>query len=269
MKTAASGVKPALPPARTARTRRSPARWSTHRERCQQCGRCIEACYAGALFLYGRAVSVASLMAELRQDEDFYRASGGGITLSGGEPLAQAGFAIELLRQCQAEGFATALDTCGSVPWATLEAALPYTDLVLYDLKPLDPAIHKQFTGVSNAVILENLRRLDRIRRAGRNPDPTDPRRDGWRQPGCGLCLSENTPAPGAGAAAALSPHGWQQVQAAGVSKIVCPKSRHLQAAKCRPPRASCGAAVVQLSWNNFRSEFCHEQHRLSGVGHI
>lgn len=132
-----------------------------HRERCQLCGRCLEACYAGALFMYGREVSVDTLMAELRQDEDFYRASGGGITLSGGEPLAQAGFAIELLRQCKSEGFSTALDTCGYVPWATLAAALAYTDLVLYDLKPLDPAIHKQYTGVSNAVILDNLRRLD------------------------------------------------------------------------------------------------------------
>ena len=132
-----------------------------HREYCELCGDCREACYADALFMYGRKVSVAEVMAELRQDEDFYRASGGGVTLSGGEPLAQPKFAIDLLRQCKAEGFSTALDTSGYAPWSALEAALAYTDLFLYDLKPLDPEYHKQSTGVSNALILENLRRLD------------------------------------------------------------------------------------------------------------
>ena len=131
------------------------------RDRCTQCGQCMEACYANALFLYGRTVSVGEVMAELRQDEDFYRASGGGITLSGGEPMLQAAFSTAVLRQCKLEGFHTALDTCGNIPWVVLESALPYTDLVLYDLKHLDPAQHRRYTGASNTLLLDNLRRLD------------------------------------------------------------------------------------------------------------
>jgi pyruvate formate lyase activating enzyme len=134
-----------------------------HHERCDQCGRCREACYADALFLYGRQVSVAEVMAELRQDAAFYRESGGGVTLSGGEPLAQANFATTLLRQCKAEGFSTALDTCGAIPWPILSDALAYTDLVLYDLKPIDPELHRQTTGMSNSLVLENLRRIDQL----------------------------------------------------------------------------------------------------------
>jgi pyruvate formate lyase activating enzyme len=132
-----------------------------HREKCETCGLCVEACYAGALQIYGREVSLSVLMDELRRDMDFYRSSGGGVTLSGGEPLAQAPFATALLRQCKEEGISTALDTCGSVPWTVLEAALPYTDLVLYDLKPVDADVHQRYTGVDNQRILDNLRRLD------------------------------------------------------------------------------------------------------------
>jgi len=102
-------------------------------------------------------------MAELRQDAAFFNGSGGGVTLSGGEPLAQPQFATALLRQCKTEGFSTALDTCGAIPWPTLADALAYTDLVLYDLKPIDPELHRQTTGVSNRLILENLRQMDQL----------------------------------------------------------------------------------------------------------
>ncbi len=92
-----------------------------HRELCQQCGRCLEVCYAGALFQYGRALGLKELMDALRQDADFFAASGGGVTLSGGEPLVQPQVAVELLRRCKAEGLHTALDTCGQVAWRMLE----------------------------------------------------------------------------------------------------------------------------------------------------
>ncbi len=131
-----------------------------HPELCTQCGRCLEACYAGALLQYGRQVSIAEVMETVRQDRDFYLDSGGGVTLSGGEPLAQPAFAIALLRQCKTEGFHTALDTSGFASWPILEAALSYTDLVLYDLKVLDTQQHRGQTGVDNTLILENLRRL-------------------------------------------------------------------------------------------------------------
>lgn len=133
-----------------------------HPERCELCAKCLEACYTGALFQYGQETSVDEVMAVLRQDAEFYQASGGGVTLSGGEPLAQERFAIALLRQCKAEGFHTALDTSGQVPWAVIAAALPYTDLVLYDLKHLDPQQHRYYTGIGNTLILDNLRSLDR-----------------------------------------------------------------------------------------------------------
>jgi pyruvate formate lyase activating enzyme len=134
-----------------------------HRERCTLCGQCLEACYAEAIYQYGRTVSVNEIMAELRLDREFYAVSGGGITLSGGEPLLQAEFSTALLRQCKLEGFHTALDTCGNIAWTAFEHILPYTDLVLFDLKHLDPEQHRCYTGASNATLLENLRRLDQL----------------------------------------------------------------------------------------------------------
>ena len=131
-----------------------------HRERCQQCGRCVETCYAEALTLTGKTMTVGEVMAPIRQDVAFYAQSGGGVTLSGGEPLLQAEFAVALLRQCKQEGFHTALDTCGYAPWSAFESALPYVDMLLYDLKHADPESHRRYTGRSNQRILANLRRL-------------------------------------------------------------------------------------------------------------
>lgn len=131
-----------------------------HGERCTLCGRCVEACCSGALVMEGRRVTVEELMAQLRRDEPFYRDSGGGVTLSGGEPTLQHAFALALLRACKAEGLHTALDTSGLAPWRLLEALLPHTDLVLYDLKQIDGAGHREHTGRSNGRILANLERL-------------------------------------------------------------------------------------------------------------
>jgi len=132
------------------------------RNLCVLCGRCAASCYAEALVMAGQRLSVEDVMTVVRQDATFYTVSGGGVTLSGGEPLFQGAFATALLRQCNAEGFHTALDTCGHVRWAIMERALPYVDLVLYDLKHISPPRHQQYTGVSNRLILENLRRLSR-----------------------------------------------------------------------------------------------------------
>lgn len=131
-------------------------------ERCDLCGRCVEACYAEALVMYGREVTVEDVMAEVRKDAAFYERSGGGVTLSGGEPLMQADFTAALLRQCKAEGFHTALDTCGHAAWEAVEKALPHVDLVLYDVKYVDPDRHREQTGASNRRILANLRKLSR-----------------------------------------------------------------------------------------------------------
>ncbi|MEE8363370.1 MAG: glycyl-radical enzyme activating protein [Dehalococcoidia bacterium] len=127
---------------------------------CNLSGHCVEVCYSGALEIAGRSMSVAEVMAALCQDTAFYRESGGGVTLSGGEPLLQAEFATAVLRECAAAGIHTALDTCGQLQWKTFEDALPYTDLVLYDVKDMSPEGHRAGTGTSNERIVDNLRRL-------------------------------------------------------------------------------------------------------------
>ena len=111
--------------------------------------------------LCGRELSVEEVMAEVRRDAVFYESSGGGLTITGGEPMMQAGFACALAAAAKAEGISVALDTCGFAPWESFEAILPSVDLFLYDLKCIDEVRHHELTGVSNLVILDNLHRLD------------------------------------------------------------------------------------------------------------
>jgi pyruvate formate lyase activating enzyme len=105
-------------------------------------------------------MAVGQVMAEIEQDLLFYEQSGGGVTFSGGEPLMQPSFLRALLEACKAKGIHTALDTCGYAPWATIDALREDVDLFLYDLKLLNDAQHRRFTGVSNELILDNLRLL-------------------------------------------------------------------------------------------------------------
>jgi len=128
--------------------------------KCRLCGKCAEACFAGALELEGRDVTVEEVVEEVLRDRIFYETSGGGVTLSGGEPLMQADFAAEVLARCRAEALHTAVDTAANVPWDAFERTLPHTSLVLLDLKLLDEERHRVATGAGNALILENARRL-------------------------------------------------------------------------------------------------------------
>ena len=130
------------------------------RELCRGCGACAETCYAQALVLVGTWMTVAEVMAEVLRDAPFYATSGGGVTLSGGEPLLQPAFAAALLAACRAEGLHTAIETAAQLPWERLAAVLPLTDLVMMDIKHLDPARHRAATGADNARILANARRL-------------------------------------------------------------------------------------------------------------
>jgi pyruvate formate lyase activating enzyme len=130
---------------------------------CTCCGRCVEVCPAEARQLAGRPLSVEEVLREVMRDRMFYEQSGGGVTFSGGEPLTKAAFLREVLAQCQGRGIHTAVDTCGFAPWDHLEAVAAVTDLFLYDLKLIDDRRHRQFTGVSNALILDNLRRLSQV----------------------------------------------------------------------------------------------------------
>ena len=129
-------------------------------DRCTACGKCVSVCPAEALELFGESVTPESLLPKLLEDRDFYKESGGGVTLSGGECLLQADFCAELLRLLTAEGIHPAVDTCGFVPWESIENVLPYTDLFLYDVKEISEAGHLADTGRSNVLILDNLRKL-------------------------------------------------------------------------------------------------------------
>ncbi len=130
------------------------------RERCQACGACTEKCYAEALEMVGREATVEEVIAEVLKDKPFYETSGGGMTLSGGEPLAQAEFTLELLKRAKQESLHCCIETSGYAPYATLERILPYVDLFLYDIKETDGERHRELTGVSNEEILKNLERL-------------------------------------------------------------------------------------------------------------
>lgn len=127
---------------------------------CDACGRCAEACAKEALRVVGREMTVAEVMAEVEKDRAFYRRSGGGMTLGGGEPLAQHHFSAELLRAAREAYVHTALETSGYAPWGHLEAVLQHVDLLQFDLKHLVPARHRELTGRSNELVLRNLREV-------------------------------------------------------------------------------------------------------------
>ena len=132
------------------------------REVCNDCGECTAVCNAEALVVVGRRLGLAELMGEIRKDLAFYRRSGGGVTLGGGEVLLWAPFALLVLEACKAEGINTVAETCGYGDWPALESLIPHVDLFYYDLKHIDPEVHEQLTGVDNAPILANLSRLTR-----------------------------------------------------------------------------------------------------------
>lgn len=133
---------------------------ATDREKCVLSGACVQVCYAEAREMVGQEMTVAQVVAEIERDIAFYDQSGGGVTFSGGEPLLQRDFLLALLRACKEEEIHTAVDTCGFATWETLDSIRKHVDLFLYDLKLMDDARHRKFTGVSNELILKNLQRL-------------------------------------------------------------------------------------------------------------
>ena len=129
------------------------------RERCRLCGACVDACPRGALEICGRDYTPEELLPLVLRDEAFY-ASGGGVTVSGGEPLLYAEAVGRLFELLHGRAIRTALDTCGEVPFEAFARVLPATDLVLFDIKGMDPVRHRENTGRDNARIHENLRQL-------------------------------------------------------------------------------------------------------------
>lgn len=127
---------------------------------CEACGNCVNVCYTDALTMCGKRWDAQELVARLTLDRGIMQSSGGGVTLSGGEPLLQDAFTAEVLRQVKAAGIHTTVETAGHVPWNAFEKVIPYTDLFLYDVKHMDSATHKRGTGSDNTRIVDNLRRL-------------------------------------------------------------------------------------------------------------
>lgn len=138
---------------------------SYERANCVACGACVEACVAEALTLAGKHTTADAVVAEVLRDRVFYETSGGGVTLSGGEPALQPDFSREILEKCKAEGLHTAIETCGNVPWSNLEPLLPVTDLVMMDLKQIDTEKHRAATGAGNERILANARQFAQTRK--------------------------------------------------------------------------------------------------------
>ncbi len=127
---------------------------------CEDQDMCEHSCYSAAIEKVGKNMTVDEVMDILLDDEPFFRKSGGGVTVSGGEPMVHPEFVKELFIECQDNYIHTAMETCGYVAWDVFKEVLKYTDLVLYDIKHMDPEIHKELTGVTNEVILENLRKI-------------------------------------------------------------------------------------------------------------
>lgn len=130
------------------------------RDVCTVCGQCVDLCCTAAVEVTGVQVSTESVMDEVMADRAFYASSGGGVTLSGGEPLMQRDFAQTLLAQCKDQGIHTAIETAANCRWEDLASLLPVTDLFMMDIKQMDPTQHKAATGVSNERILANARRM-------------------------------------------------------------------------------------------------------------
>ena len=134
-------------------------------DRCRRCDECAGAqCPSGAWSLCGRAATAPEVLGELLPDKVFFDSSGGGVTLSGGEPLAQPAFALALLAGLREAGIHTVVESSGMGPWADMAALSQYTDLFYYDIKAVASEKHRRFTGSDNALIVDNLARLARLR---------------------------------------------------------------------------------------------------------
>lgn len=132
-------------------------------ELCTKCGSCAEVCCTNAILLAGKEISVEELIKELEKDVIFYDSSKGGVTISGGEPLAQPGFTLELLKECKKRDIHTAVDTSGFGNADDLEKIAGFADLFLYDIKLMEEEKHIRYTGVSNALIHHNLKLLSEM----------------------------------------------------------------------------------------------------------
>ncbi len=132
----------------------------TDRKLCNACGRCVEACLYDAREIAGKYTTIEELVKDVEEDRDFYSNSGGGVTVGGGEPLMQHDFVREFLKRCQDRWLHTAMETCGYALWENMERVLEYVDYLFYDIKHMDHVVHREITGLSNELILENIGKI-------------------------------------------------------------------------------------------------------------
>ncbi len=129
-------------------------------KKCDFCGKCEIYCPNDARKICGKEMTADEILKEILKDKAFYKASNGGVTFSGGECMLQIDFLCEILKKCKENGIHTAVDTAGNVKWENFAKIMPYTDMFLYDVKCASDELHKNLTGASNQLILENLKRL-------------------------------------------------------------------------------------------------------------
>ncbi len=133
---------------------------SINRTQCIDCMKCAKACPSDAIKAWGSEMTVDECMDVIRRDRGYYEKSGGGVTVSGGDPTVQIDFVKALFEKCKAEGFHTCMESTYHASWDQITKVLPFTDLIISDIKTMDTDIHKRYTGAGNELILENLRKL-------------------------------------------------------------------------------------------------------------
>jgi pyruvate formate lyase activating enzyme len=136
----------------------------TQHSKCKKCGKCEGVCLTGAVSLKGRTVTIDEVLTEVFKDKEYYIKSGGGIAISGGEPLMQPRFLDALLKESKKNGLTTAVETCGYSPWNLFRNLLDSIDFIIYDVKLIDPVLHEKYCGIRNNIILVNLRNLAEMR---------------------------------------------------------------------------------------------------------
>ena len=133
---------------------------SINRDLCTNCMKCSNSCPSDAIKAWGKMKTLEECMEIIRKDKGFYDKSGGGVTVSGGDPLVQSDFVMELFKACKQENIQTCIESTFYAKWEQIEKVLPYTDLIISDIKHMNSEIHKKHTGVDNHLILENLQKL-------------------------------------------------------------------------------------------------------------
>ena len=130
---------------------------------CEHCGRCVQVCPANALEQMGKCLEMDQILDEVARDEEYYHSTGGGVTISGGEPLLYPDYVCQLARRLKEMGYHLAIETTGYAPWEQADQVFQQMDLILFDMKAMDDRIHRQYTGRSNRIILENARQAAQL----------------------------------------------------------------------------------------------------------